>query len=177
MGPPGHLAIGFAAKSAAPKAPLWVLLAATEIPDLLFFAFQAIGIESAGISTTDLSRGVQILSPGSIPYSHGLFACLLWSVVAAAAAFLLYRDRRTSIVIGLALFSHWVLDFIVHLPDLPLLFDGSPLLRLGLWGSGPGLVISGILEFILLAGGIAIYMITRKKVTTQPLARSVETHR
>ncbi len=40
MGPPGHLAIGLAAKSAVPKAPLWVLLVATEIPDLLFFAFQ-----------------------------------------------------------------------------------------------------------------------------------------
>ncbi len=163
MGPPGHLAIGFAAKRAAPKAPLWVLLAATEIPDLLFFAFQAIGIESAADSTTDLAQGVQILSPGSIPYSHGLFTCLVWSVVATALAFLFYRDRRTSIVIGLVVFSHWVLDFIVHVPDLPLLFDGSPLLGLGLWGSGPGLVISIILEIVLLAGGIAMYIVTRKR--------------
>jgi hypothetical protein len=56
-----------------------------------------------------------------------------------------------------------VLDLIVHLPDLPLLFEGSPLLGLGLWGSGPGLVISGILELALLAGGIAVYVITRKQ--------------
>ena len=82
--------------------------------------------------------------------------------MAAAAAFLFYRDRRTSIVIGLVVFSHWVLDFIVHLPDLPLLFDGSPLLGLDLWGSGSGLIISIILEIVLLAAGVAIYTVTRK---------------
>lgn len=167
MGPPGHFAIGLAAKPAAPKASLWVLLAATEVPDLLFFAFQAVGIENAGVSTMDFDQGVQILSPGSIPYSHGLFMCMVWSVVATAIAFLFYRDRRTSIIIGLIVFSHWVLDFIVHAPDLPLLFDGSPLVGLGLWASGPGLIISGILELVLLAGGIAIYLVTRKRTTVQ----------
>jgi hypothetical protein len=157
MGPPGHFAIGLAAKPAAPKAPLWALLLATEVPDLLCFAFQAAGIENVGVSTTDISRGVVILSPASVPWSHGLFMCVVWSAVAAVIAFLFYRDRRTSIVIGLMVFSHWVLDFIVHVPDLPLLFEGSPLVGLGLWGSGPGLVISGILEIGLFAGGLAIY--------------------
>jgi hypothetical protein len=70
LGPPGHFAIGLAAKPTAPKAPLWVLLVATEVSDLLFFAFQAAGIEKAGVSTIDFSRGVKILSPGSIPWSH-----------------------------------------------------------------------------------------------------------
>jgi len=167
MGPPGHFAIGLAAKPVAPKAPLWVLLLATELPDLLFFAFQAAGIEYVAVSTTDFGRGVQILSPGSMPWSHGLFMCLVWSVVAAAIAFLFYRGRRTSIVIGLMVFSHWVLDFIVHAPDLPLLFSGSPLVGLGLWGSGPGLIISVILEFLLLGGGLAIYLVTRKRTAAQ----------
>jgi len=44
VGPPGHFGIGLAAKPAAPKAPLWVLLVATEVPDLLYFAFHAAGI-------------------------------------------------------------------------------------------------------------------------------------
>ncbi len=59
---------------------------------------------------------------------------------------------------GLVIFSHWALDFIVHLPDLPLLFSNSPRLGLGLWGSGPGLVLSGVLEILLLAGGLVIYL-------------------
>jgi hypothetical protein len=167
MGPPGHLAIGLAAKPAAPKAPLWALLLATEVPDLLFFVFQAAGIERQGITHINLKQGIQILSPGVLPWSHGLFMCIVWSVVAAAMAFLFYRDRRTASVIGLLVFSHWVLDFIVHVPDLPLLFNGSPLVGLGLWGSGPGLIISGILELGLLAAGIAIYWTARKRTAAE----------
>ena len=151
MGPPGHFAIGLAVKPAAPKAPLWVLLVASELPDLLFFAFQAFGIEKTSVSATSLGRGVEILTPGSIPWSHGLFMAVVWSVAAAAIAYLFYRDRRTSGLLGLTVLSHWVLDFVVHLPDLPLSFEGSPLLGLALWGSGPGLIVSGILEVTLFA--------------------------
>jgi hypothetical protein len=164
MGPPGHFGIGLAAKPAAPKAPLWVLLLATEVPDLLFFAFQTVGIEDAGVSTTEIGQGVEILSPAFVPWSHGLLMCAVWSAVAALIAFLFYRDRRTSVVIGLLVLSHWVLDFIVHLPDLPILFNGSPLVGLGLWGSGPGLIFSGILELGLLAAGLAIYWTARKRM-------------
>jgi hypothetical protein len=157
------LAIGLAAKPVAPRAPLWLLLVATEIPDFLYFAFQAIGLENAGVSTADINRGIQVLIPALVPWSHGLFMCLVWSLLAAALAFLFYRDRRTAGVLGLLVFSHWVLDFIVHVPDLPLLFEGSPLLGLGLWGSGPGLIISGILEILLFIAGIAIYLTFRKR--------------
>src|SRR3972149_2830182 len=167
MGPPGHLAIAFVAKTTAPKAPLWILLVATEVLDLLSYGFHAIGIEDFGVSHTDLNRGVTVLSPASIPWSHGLFMSVVWSLVAAAIAFLIYRERRASSIIGLVVFSHWVLDFIVHPPELPLLFSGSPTVGLGLWTSGPGLIVSGILEFGLLAGGIAIYIVTRKRKAMQ----------
>jgi hypothetical protein len=73
MGPPGHFGIALAVKPAAPKAPLWVLLVASEALDLLSFAFMAVGIEDMGVSQTDFSQGVKILVPGSIPWSHGLF--------------------------------------------------------------------------------------------------------
>jgi hypothetical protein len=139
------------------------LLVASELPDLFFFAFQAFGIEKMSVSTTSLGRGVEILTPGSIPWSHGLFIAVVWSVAAAAIAYLVYRDRRTSGVLGLTVLSHWVLDFIVHLPDLPLFFAESPLLGLGLWGSGPGLIASGVLEVALFAGGAAIYLVARKR--------------
>lgn len=85
----------------------------------------------------------------------------------AAIAFLFFRNRRTSIIIGLVVFSHWVLDFIVHPQELPLLFGGSPMVGLGLWIFQPGLVISGILEVALLAGGIVIYLLRRKRTTVQ----------
>ena len=164
---PGHLGIGFAAKSVTPEVPLWVLLVSSEALDLLSFGFGAIGIEKFGVIGTDLRNGLEFIEPGSVPWSHGLFMSVVWSVVFALIAYYIYRDRRASGIIGLVVFSHWVLDFIVHPPDLPLLFNGSPLLGLGLWTSGPGLIISGLLELVLLIVGIEIYRGYRKRTVVR----------
>ena len=160
---PGHLGLGFAAKRVAPEAPLWSLLVATEVLDFLFFAFQTAGMENMAVITTSTKTGFQIVTPGWTPWSHGLVMSIVWSVLGAVIAYLFLKNYRSSIVIGLLVFSHWVLDFIVHIPDLPIFFTDSPLLGLGLWASGPGLIISGILEVVLLAGGIAIYWIWKKR--------------
>ncbi len=60
--------------------------------------------------------------------------------------------------------SHWALDFLMH-ANLPLLFDGSPGVGLGLENTGPGLVLMTIVDLVLLAGGLAIYLRTRRRVT------------
>jgi hypothetical protein len=159
---PAHLGVGFAAKTIAPKAPLWALLVASEVLDLLSFGFMALGIERASTSQTDFIQGLKIITPGSIPWSHGLFMSLVWSALVMGVAYLVYRDRRTSGILGLVVFSHWILDFIVHPPDLPFFFAGSPQFGLGLWTSGPGLILSIFLEVVLLTGGIAIYLFGRK---------------
>jgi len=160
---PGHFGIALAAKPAAPKAPLWVLLVASEALDLLSFGFVAIGVEKIAVTQTDFVQGLKVITPGSVPWSHGLFMSVIWSAVMAALAFLVWRERRVSLIVGLVVFSHWVLDFVVHPPDLPLLFSGSPLVGLGLWTSGPGLIASIILELALLAGGAALYLRVRRK--------------
>jgi hypothetical protein len=149
-------------KPVVPKAPLWVLLGATQVPDLMFFAFEAVGVEHQAVTHVDLSQGLTYLSPALIPWSHGLFMCLVWSVAAAAIAFPFYRDRRTSSVVGLLVFSHWLLDFTVY-SNLPLLFDGLPSVGIGLITSGPGFIVGSILEIGLIAGGIAVYLTTRKQ--------------
>jgi hypothetical protein len=124
----GHFAVGLAAKPIAPKVPLYVLLLSTLLLDFLFFAFALVGIE--GMKT-------------DIPWSHGLFMSVIWSAAAALVGALIYSSRRAGVVIGLLVFSHWVLDFISHPmgfghpqpPDLPLLFHGSPKVGLGLYNS------------------------------------------
>ena len=160
---PGHLAVGLAAKPAAPNLLLIFLLIACEALDLLSILFTFIGIEDIGISQTDLTQGVTIIVPGSIAWSHGLFMSITWSFLFAALAYLVFKDRQVGMIIGLVVFSHWILDFIVHGPDLPLFFKGSQTVGLGLWSSGPGLIISIILEFVLIAGGIAIYLVDRRR--------------
>jgi membrane-bound metal-dependent hydrolase YbcI (DUF457 family) len=160
---PGHFGVGFAAKTVAPKAPLWMLLVASEALDLLSFGFVALGIEKVGTSQTDFEQGLRMITPGSVPWSHGLLMSLVWSVLVAGVVYLISRDRRMSGILGLVVFSHWLLDFIVHPPDLPLFFAGSAQSGLGLWTSGPGLILSIFLEVGLLAGGIAIYQVGRKR--------------
>jgi hypothetical protein len=152
------------AKPFAPKAPLWALVAATQVPDLLSFAFTAAGIEHGAVTQLDFDHGLQYLSQPSISWSHGFFMSVVWSAVVAAIAFLLWRDRRTSIVIGLMVFSHWVLDFLVYL-NIPVFFDNLQVTGLGLITSVPGLIAGIILEIGLIAGGIAIYLVTRKRTT------------
>jgi len=163
MGPPGHFAIGLAAKPSAPEVSVWVFLLASWFLDLLSFIFQSLGLEDFGVADISFEHGIQMVVPASVTWSHGLTMSIIWSVLFGIVIFLVYRDKRTGVILGLVVFSHWILDFIVHIPDLPLFFEGSPLLGLGMWGSGPGLIASGILEIALLAGGLAIYFVFRKR--------------
>ena len=157
MDPLAHASIGLIVKPIVPKAPLWALLAATQVPDLLCFGFMAAGVEYGAVNQLDLEHGLEYLSLPSIPWSHGLFMCVVWSAVVAAIALLLWRDRRTSIVMGLAVFSHWFLDFVVYL-NIPVFFDNSQLIGLGLITSRPGLILGIVLEIVLIAGGIGVYL-------------------
>lgn len=167
MSPIGHFAIAFSAKPAARKIPLWLLLMAAELLDLLYGLFKALHIETLGTNHIDLSHGITSVIPANIPWSHGLFMAVIWSLASAMVSAFIFRERQAGIIIGLTVFSHWVLDFIVHSPDLPLLFQSSLKVGLGLWTTGPGFIASMVLEFCLLAGGIAFYIIMRKRKTAR----------
>jgi hypothetical protein len=141
-----------AAKPVAPKASLGALLVSAVAIDVLSGVFMMTGIETSAASGTH-----------AVYWSHGLFMAVVWSISGFAIALLLSRDRRTAIVIGLVVFSHWVLDFISHpmglgrdlWPDVPLLFEGSPKVGLGLYKSVPAALIT---EFVMIVAGIAIYL-------------------
>jgi membrane-bound metal-dependent hydrolase YbcI (DUF457 family) len=158
----GHLAVGFAAKPVAPRVPLWIFLVASEVNELLYFLFTTVGLEGKAVTTMSFSEGVRHLTTTSNPWSHGLFMSIVWSLAAAALGFLFYKDRRTSLLLGAVVFSHWLLDFLMH-SNLPLFFDGSPLLGLGLENSGPGFLFITIFDLVILAAGIGIYFRSRKQ--------------
>ncbi|MGA2203442.1 MAG: hypothetical protein ABSG40_15900 [Terriglobales bacterium] len=171
MGPIGHFAVGLAAKPVAPKVPIFVLLVATVILDVLAIAFAFAGIE--GVKT-------------GIPWSHGLFMSVMWSVVAALLAARIYRDFRAGAVVGLLVLSHWVLDFVSHPipfssfswhswqwsfghplpPDLPLLFGGSPKVGLGLYNSISAVEATALeLGMFLLGAAVYVRYIVRERKT------------
>jgi hypothetical protein len=178
MGPFGHCAVGLAAKPVAPQVPLGVLLLATEILDIFATAFVYAGIEG-GTATGN-------------PWSHGLFMSVVWSLLAALLVARIYRSSRAGAVVGLLVFSHWVLDFVSHpipfssfswrtwqwsyghpLPsDLPLLFSGSPKVGLGLYNSMSALQAT-VLELAMFLPGAAVYVtyIVKQRKNTTPFTR------
>jgi hypothetical protein len=99
-----------------------------------------------------------------MPYTHSLVAALVWS----AAVFVAYRALRPSgtraaaLILGLAVLSHWVLDFIVHRPDLPL-YDDALKVGLGLWNYP---AVAFLLEAALFLGGVWLYFRSTTAVTT-----------
>jgi len=91
-----------------------------------------------------------------MPYTHSLAAVALWSTVAIILWKFLPRSRTWSVaaLVGLAVFSHWLLDLLVHGPDLPV-YDDTMKVGLGLWNY-PAIAL--LLEVVLLFGGMAMYM-------------------
>jgi hypothetical protein len=155
----GHLGVGLAAKSVAPRASLGVLLFASQTLDILCGIFMVTGVERMKVTP-----GITRMTPLeflSYPWSHGFLMSVVWSCLAAILAARLYHERRMGFLVGALVFSHWVLDWVSHIPDLPLLFDGSPKTGLGLWNNLAGTLLA---EFGLFAGGaFAVVWSTRSR--------------
>ncbi|MFT3894255.1 MAG: hypothetical protein QM730_21705 [Anaerolineales bacterium] len=161
----GHLTAGFAAKSTTPVVPLWALLAAGEANDLLYFVFSSIGLESKSAFSMDFVHGVRYVQEFTHPWSHGLFMSIVWSSVATLLAYLIYRNHRTAGIIGLVVFSHWILDFLMH-SNLPISFGSAPLLGLGLENSGAGFLFMTVFDIALLGIGIMLYFRSHSSKST-----------
>jgi hypothetical protein len=156
----GHLGFGFAAKPLIPKVHIVVLLIASELTDILWGIFYFTGIDRGNIDGN------------TAPWSHSLFMSAMWALLAAIVAALIYRDRLSGLVIGLVVFSHWVVDFITHPmgaifggrplpPDLPLFFNGYPKVGLGLYNHSFTLAIAS--DMLMLILGLVIYVWHRVK--------------
>jgi membrane-bound metal-dependent hydrolase YbcI (DUF457 family) len=130
--------------------------------DILKLGFKATGLETSGEWFRDVQEHIYLFIPAHMPWSHGLFMSLVWAFLAAILVYLVYKDRRSALVIGLVVASHWFLDFIVHPPELSLFFNISQLYGLGLWVTDTGLRIAMMLELNMIIIGIGLYLFTRK---------------
>ena len=156
----GHFALGYAAKRWVPQVSLGVLFAAPLFADLLWPVLVAAGVERVRIAP-----GITAATPLefiSYPYSHSLAMLIVWGVLfggicarrragterAAPAS-----GRRVFLVILGLVVSHWVLDYVTHLPDLPL-YPGGPKYCLGLWNSVVGTMA---VEMAMFAAGVSVY--------------------
>jgi hypothetical protein len=154
----GHYSVAFGLKSERNKIPLWVLFVAVQFLDYIWATLVLLGIEKL--------RVIKGFTAGSMldsyfhPYSHSLIAAVLWSVVAAIAYKTvcsrhgcLYR-KYAALIVGLAVFSHWVLDLIAHPRDLAI-YDDTWKVGFGLWNYREP---EFALEIGLLGAGIMLYL-------------------
>lgn len=147
----GHFAVGLAAKSIEKKPSLGTYFIAVQFLDLLWPTLLLLGLEKVSIQP----GGVIPLNFDSYPISHSLLAVVGWGALFATVYYFTQWAARAALVVGLCVVSHWVLDFIVHAPDLPLYPGASPKVGLGLWGS---MMSAQLVESILFITGIYLYL-------------------
>ncbi|MBV8979129.1 MAG: hypothetical protein JO261_07160 [Alphaproteobacteria bacterium] len=149
----GHYGPAFAAKPAAPRVPLWILFVAVQWLDFCWAALVLMGVEKVRI-VPGFTQG-SALELYYMPYTHGLIGALVLSLLFGLVALAFVREKRAAAlaVIAAAVFSHWLLDLLVHVPDLPMFGDADKV-GFGLWR---WLWISLPLELAFLLGGAVVY--------------------
>jgi len=153
----GHFGVGFGAKAAAPRVSLGSLFLAAQFVDLLWPTLLMLGVERVRI----LSGPVQgpPLAFEHYPISHSLLAVCIWAVLFALVYYALRRSRLGAWVLGLLVISHWLLDLIVHYPDLPLYPGSAQRVGFALWSSP---LIELLLEFAIFVVGVGLYLRSTK---------------
>jgi hypothetical protein len=157
----GHYGVAFALKRAEPKLSLGTLFIAAQLADLLWGCFILLGWEHA-----DIVPGITAVTPlefTDYPISHSLVGLVAWSIVAAALYYSwptrdTTRHWQASAIVAVAVFSHYPLDALVHVPDLPILGNDSTKIGLGLWNHPAATLVAELLVFGL---GLALYLALR----------------
>jgi hypothetical protein len=149
----GHYGVSFAAKPAARSVPLWVWFIAVQWLDVVWSILVLLGIEKLRIAP-----GFTEANPLDLyymPFTHGLPGAMALSLLLGGIVALFVRQNRGRVLllVAAAAFSHWVLDLVVHTPDLPL-YDNTAKVGLGLWRH---VALSFPLELIVLGAGAWLY--------------------
>jgi hypothetical protein len=157
----GHYSVSFAGKAAEKSIPLWLLFLAVQFIDVLWSIFVLLGIEKVRIVPGITASNA--LDLYYMPYTHSLLGVLCWSALAYAVCQFVpgLRGKRTGLILAAAVFSHWILDLIVHRPDLSL-YDSVGKMGFGLWnyrGAAFALEMA-----VLLCGAAMLYRTAVHKV-------------
>jgi membrane-bound metal-dependent hydrolase YbcI (DUF457 family) len=148
----GHYSVSFAGRAEEKRLPLWLLFLAVQWIDVMWSIFVLLGIEKVRIvpgftASNDLDLYY-------MPYTHSLLGVLCWSALAYVVCqlFAPWRGTKSGLILAAAVFSHWVLDLIVHVPDMAL-YGSVGKMGFGLWNYRAA---AFALEMAVLFGGAAL---------------------
>jgi hypothetical protein len=137
---PGHFAAGLALKVSEPRASTLGIMIGVGFLDLVFAVGVGFGVEGGSLQHL------------VTPWSHSLLMAVVWSVCYGLA--FCRAGVRISLVMGLAVFSHWLLDLASHHPDMQLW--PHPAIELGYGALFGGL--GGWLELLISVLGLGLYI-------------------
>lgn len=152
----GHWAPALAVASRRSAPSLGTLFIAGQLVDWAFFGLVLLGVEHMRFSP-----GISAMNPMDLyhmPYTHSLLGAGVFALGFAGAIWLATKDRTASLLGGSVVLSHWLLDLLVHVPDLTLA-GSPPKLGLGLWNF-PGIEMP--LELAITFGALWLYVRARR---------------
>lgn len=154
----GHFAPALVAAThrRAPSLPL--LFIGAQLVDWVFF-----GLLLTGAEKMRFAPGTSAMNPMDLyhmPYTHSLLGAGLWGAAFAALIWLAHRDQMAAMIGFTVVLSHWLLDLLVHVPDLT--WAGAPpKLGFGLWNHPmvempleAGLTLAGLWLYARATGGM-----------------------
>jgi hypothetical protein len=148
----GHLGAGLALRRFDSRVNAGVLVFAALFSDVVLWILVLVGVEQVHVPSDFAALRYQRFT---FPWSHGLAASLAWAALAGGSAWLASKNGRAAAVVAVAVSSHFLLDWIEHPPEMPVLGPGSPQLGLGLWNHlGWALLIEGLLAL----AGLGLYV-------------------
>jgi hypothetical protein len=148
----GHFGLALAARRVLPRVSLGTTFLAAQFLDLLWPTLLLLGVE-----TVRIDPGATEVTPlvfEYYPFSHSLLMAAAWGLAIGAGYMAWRRNLVDSVGVGLLVVSHWLLDALVHQPDLPLAPGGSALVGLGLWNSRVATLIAEVPMFVI---GVWLY--------------------
>jgi hypothetical protein len=165
----GHFGLAAAVKWRERQAPLWALMLATVWLDIIFVPLFLMGVETIQpVPGTHGGYGAVIIHAD---YTHSLVIALGISAIFGGVA-AVWWGRRTGFVLGAVVFSHWLLDLVVHRADMPIFPGGHgtlPRLGLGLWRF-PNAAMSAELALVI-AGAWLYWRAARQTAASVPSLR------
>lgn len=135
-----HLGIGLVFTLIVPDIHPLILIFFAYFLDIIFFGFMFIGLEK-------MPKADYV---AEAPWSHSLFMAVIWAVLVGLVTIILTSNYYYGWILGILVFSHWIIDFIVSpmeyvFPNdtghLVHPFDGSAKIGLGVMRTKAGVIV------------------------------------